>query len=139
MEKILSENELSAIATKIFLTVHKTLGPGLYESIYENAICIELNHAGVKYKRQEPVPAFYKGVDLDIGYVADIILEDKLIIELKSVDKLLPVHFKQLQSYLKLKNMKLGLLVNFNVELIKDGINRVVNGLEPGFERFNRN
>jgi len=125
----LSENELSKILVNIFLKIHRTLGPGLLESVYESAICYELEKLRIFYKRQTEITVFYEDVKMDIGFRADIIVENKVIIELKSVESLSPVHFKQLLTYLRLTDLKLGLLVNFNEVLIKDGINRVVNNL----------
>jgi GxxExxY protein len=123
------ENELATILVDIFYQVHKTLGPGLLESVYEEAICFELTQNGISFDRQKGIPVNYKTVKLELGFRADIIIENCLIVEIKSIDTLAPVHFKQLITYLRLTGMKLGLLVNFNSSLIKDGIKRVVNNL----------
>jgi GxxExxY protein len=125
----MDENELATILVDIFYQVHKTLGPGLLESVYEEAISFELSLKNLEFKRQQGIPVNYKGVNLDLGFRADIIVENKVIIEIKSVDLLAPVHFKQVLTYLKLTDMRLGLLVNFNCALIKQGIKRVVNNL----------
>ena len=109
------------------IEVYKTLGPGLLESIYEKALLHELIANGLKSQSQVPVQVDYKGENLGEGLRMDILVEDKLIIELKSVEELLPVHYKQLLTYLKLTGKKVGLLINFNVENIVDGIHRVVN------------
>ena len=122
-------NDLSKVIVNIFYIIHKNLGPGLLESIYERAICYELKKLNISFEYQKGVNVFYEGEDLDIGFRADIIVDSKIIIEVKSVESIAPVHFKQLQSYLKCTNLKLGLLVNFNSDLIKDGIRRVVNRL----------
>jgi len=128
-KSIMTENEISKILVNIFLKVHRTLGPGLLESVYEVAICYELDKAGIKYKRQADIAVSYENIKLDLGFRADIIVEEKVIVELKSVESIMAVHPKQLLTYLKLTNIKLGLLVNFNVVLIKDGITRIVNNL----------
>lgn len=125
----MSENEISRILVDVFIKIHKTLGPGLLESVYEEVVGIELNSNGLKYERQKEIIPTYDGHKLSIGFRADFIVEDKIIVELKSVQELLPVHAKQLLTYLKLSDLKLGLLVNFNVELMKNGIHRVVNNL----------
>jgi GxxExxY protein len=124
----MTENELSKIAVDICYRVHKQLGPGLLESVYEAAIYYELDKAGISYTRQEGIRATYDGIYLDIGFRADIIIENKLILELKSIEVLTKVHHKTVLTYLKLSGIKLALLVNFNVELIKDGIHRKIVG-----------
>ena len=125
----MKENEIASSLVNIFLTVHKELGPGLLESIYEAAICYELDRTPYFYQRQRDIKVKYKDSILEMGFRADIIVEKKVIIEVKSVETLAPVHHKILLSYLKLTGLKLGLLVNFNVNLIKDGISRIVNNL----------
>ncbi|MGE0636519.1 MAG: GxxExxY protein [Bacteroidia bacterium] len=125
----MNENELSAVLVNIFLKVHKELGPGLLESVYEEIVSFELAEAGFEFTRQQAIPVIYQNKKLEIGFRADIIVENKVIIEIKSIDTIAPVHQKQLLTYLKLTDIKLGLLVNFNVNLIKDGICRVVNNL----------
>ncbi len=109
--------------------VHKTLGPGLLESAYEACLVMELILRGLKVEQQKNLPVFYKGNKLDVGYRLDLLVENEIIIELKAVEKLLPIHEAQLISYLKLSDKRLGYLINFNVTLIKDGISRKVNNL----------
>ena len=123
------ENEISKIVVDCCYNIHTKLGPGLFESVYEEVLSYELNRSKLIYERQRTVPIFYEDIKMDIGFISDIIVENKVIIEIKSVEKLAPVHYKQLLTYLKLTGMKLGLLVNFNVNLIKDGIKRIVNNL----------
>ena len=125
----MSENELSKIVFDCALKVHQTLGPGLLESAYEECLFFELKKTGLRIEKQKPLPLIYEEIKLEIGYRLDIIVENKLILEIKSVDILNEVHFAQLLTYLKLTNCKLGLLINFNVALIKNGIRRIVNNL----------
>ena len=120
-------NEIIGAVIDIFIKIHSRLGPGLLESIYEEVICYELKKRNLNFKRQEGIEVFYDGNKMDIGFRADIIVEDKVIVEIKSVEALAPVHHKQLLTYLKLTDKKVGLLVNFNVNLVKDGIVRIVN------------
>ena len=125
----MTENELSKIVFDCALKVHQNLGPGLLESAYEECLFYELRKTGLEVQKQKSLPLVYEEVKLDIGYRIDIFIENKLIIEVKSVDALNEVHFAQLLTYLKLTDCKLGLLINFNVTLIKNGIKRVVNNL----------
>lgn len=125
----MKENDLSKQALDICFNIHRELGPGLFESVYEEVLCYELERVGLSYHRQQPVPVFWKDRKMNIGFVADVIIEKKLMIEIKSVQNLAPVHKKQLLTYLKLTNLKLGLLINFNEELLKTGIKRIVNRL----------
>ncbi len=125
----MTENEISRILVDIFIKVHSHLGPGLLESVYEEAICYELAKRRINHKRQIGISVMYDEIKMDLGFRADIIVEDKVIIELKSVEILAPVHHKQLLTYLRLTDNKLGLLVNFNVNLVKNGIVRIVNNL----------
>ena len=125
----MTENEISGVLVNIFLRIHKSLGPGLLESVYEEVICYELSKEKISYKRQHHIRVFYEGVEMDFGFRADVIVEEKVIIEVKSVETLSRLHFKVLLTYLKLSDIKLGLLVNFNVELIKNGIHRLANKL----------
>jgi GxxExxY protein len=125
----MNENELSKIIVDCCYKIHNKLGAGLLESVYEEILSYELERNKLRYERQKLIPIVYEDVKLDIGFKADIIVEEKVIIEIKSVEMVLPVHHKQLITYLKLTNLKLGLLVNFNVNLIKDGIKRIVNKL----------
>lgn len=125
----MTENELSKIVVNCCYKIHTKLGPGLLESVYEEVLCYELRKHNLNYLRQNPVKVIYEEVTLDIGFIADIIVEDKLILELKSVESLKNVHYKQLLTYLRLNDKKLGLLINFNENLIKNGIKRIVNNL----------
>jgi GxxExxY protein len=118
---------LAAIVVDSTFAVHKELGPGLLESAYEACLSHELRLRGVNHQLQLPVPLSYKGIRVEIGYRADVIVEEKLLVELKSIDQLLPVHTAQVITYLRLKKFPLGLLINFNEVLIKHGIHRVLN------------
>jgi len=123
-------NRLNKITEKIInaaINVHRALGPGLLESTYEACIFYDLSQTDMKVERQKPLPIVYKDVKLDCGYRMDLLIEDEVIVELKSVEKLLPIHKAQLISYLKLSGCKVGLLINFNVKILKNGIHRVVN------------
>ena len=126
---MITENELSKIVFNCALKVHQNLGPGLLESAYEECLFYELMKKGLDIQKQKALPLVYEEVKLDIGYRIDIIIENKLILEIKSVEALNDIHFAQLLTYLKLTNCKLGMLINFNVLLIKNGIKRVVNNL----------
>ena len=106
--------------------VHKTLGPGLLESTYETCLCYELEKAGIKYEKQKELIINYKGVRLDNGYRIDILVENDIIIELKSVEALLPVHTAQIMTYIKLSKKRIGLLINFNVTNLQNGIHRYI-------------
>ena len=108
------------------IAVHQSLGPGLLESAYEACLCAELADMGLAFDRQRPLRLTYKGSVVDCGYRMDLVVEDKILLELKSVDKLLPIHEAQLITYLKLSGLKIGLLMNFNTQLMKDGIKRKV-------------
>jgi GxxExxY protein len=125
----MNENELAAVVVNCCYRIHTRLGPGLLESVYEEVLCYELMEAGLSFIRQTDIPVYYNELILEIGFRADIIVENKVIIELKSIECIAPVHKKQLLTYLKLTGLKLGLLINFNVALIKDGIIRIVNNL----------
>ncbi|HEX8657725.1 MAG TPA: GxxExxY protein [Hymenobacter sp.] len=124
------ENNISYLIRKAAYDVHVALGPGLLESAYEAALTHELRAAGLRVQNQVPLPMIYKEIQLDVGYRLDLLIENKVVVELKTVDALLEVHHMQLLTYLKLSGHKLGLLINFNVARIKDGIIRKVNGLE---------
>ena len=126
----MTENEIGQIIVDLALAVHRALGPGLLELVYEVILEHELEKRGLKVRRQVPVPIEYEGIKFQEGFRADIVVEDKVIIELKSVEQVTGAHKKQVQTYLKLTGLKLGFLLNFNTELMKDGITRVVNGLE---------
>lgn len=125
----MSENEVAKVAVDICYRIHKQYGPGLFESVYEQIFCHEWNKLGLPLARQKGIKVIHDGIDMGIGFVPDLVLCDKVIVELKSVENLAEVHYKQLLTYLKLTNIKLGLLINFKVPLIKDGIHRIVNNL----------
>jgi len=125
----MTENELSKVVFDCALKVHQSLGPGLLESAYEECLFYELKKTGLEAQKQKSLPLFYEEVKLEVGYRIDLIVENKIILEIKSVDTLNDVHFAQLLTYLKLTNCKLGMLINFNVVLIKNGIKRIVNNL----------
>ena len=120
-------NRLTEQVIGAAIQVHKALGPGLLESAYEACLMYELSQLSLKFESQKALPVAYRGVQLECGYRLDLLVEGRLIIELKAVDKLLPIHNAQLLSYLKLSSTRLGLLINFNVNLLKDGIVRIVN------------
>lgn len=124
----MDENELAKIVFELGLKVHKNLGPGLLESSYEECLFYETNKLGIKVEKQKALPLIYEEVKLDIGYRIDLIVENKLIIEIKSVEALNDLHMAQILTYLKLSNCKLGLLINFNSVLFKNGVKRVING-----------
>jgi GxxExxY protein len=120
-------NELTGGVIGAAIEVHKALGPGLLESAYEECLCRELEIRDIPYERQKELPIKYKGVKLDCGYRLDIVVEGRLILELKTCEKLEPIHEAQLLTYLKLSGIKYGLLINFNVAVLKDGIKRLAN------------
>jgi len=125
----LTENEIAAIVVDVAYKIHVKLGPGVFESVYEAVMTRALTKRGLEVKRQYPIPVSYDGEEFDEGFRADLIIENKVIIELKSQETVLPVHKKQLLTYLRLSGLRLGLLINFGQEYIKNGIHRVVNGL----------
>jgi GxxExxY protein len=125
----MNENELSNIIIGCAIKFHKALGPGLLESAYEECLNYEITKTGLKVEKQKPQPLIYEEVKLDCGYRIDLLIDNKLIIEIKSVEALNDVHLAQVLTYLKLSNCKLGLLINFNVALLKKGLKRVVNKL----------
>lgn len=123
------ENEIATLALDLAFKIHRVTGPGLFESVYEEILCYELNKAGIAFKRQEGIPLVYDNLRMNLGFRADLIVCDKVIIEIKSVECLNEIHFKQVLTYLTLTGLKLGILINFNVAQLKDGIKRVVNHL----------
>jgi GxxExxY protein len=125
----MTENEISKLVVDLSFKIHKQYVPGLFESVYEEIFCYEWSKNGIPFKRQHGVPLVHEEMRMEIGFRADIIIDDKVIVELKSVESLAEIHYKQVQTYLKLTKIKLGLLINFNVPLIKDGIHRIVNNL----------
>ena len=118
----MTENEISKVVFECALKVHKTLGPGLLESAYEECMFYELKKSNLRVEKQKALPLVYEEVNLDVGYRIDIIVENKFIVEIKSVEALNDVHLAQLLTYLRLSDCKLGLLINFNVKLLKDGV-----------------
>ncbi|MCF8085157.1 MAG: GxxExxY protein [Deltaproteobacteria bacterium] len=125
----MTENELSKVIVDKCLKIHRALGPGLLESVYEEILSYEIGTTGIACRRQVAIPVLYESIKLDLGFRADLVVGEKVIVELKSVENILPVHKKQLLTYLKLSGLRLGLLINFNVELIKNGITRIANDL----------
>jgi len=130
MESAMNENAIAKEIVDAAFRIHTALGPGLLESVYDAVLSYELTRRGLRIARQQPIPVVYESVRIDTGFRADLIVEDKVIVEIKSIEALAPVHKKQLLTYLKLADKRLGLLINFHVALIKDGITRIVNGLE---------
>jgi GxxExxY protein len=122
-----ADNRLTDKIIGAAIEVHRTLGPGLLESAYQECMCFELSQLGLEFQRQVELPVRYKGVNLDCGYRIDLIVEGAVIVELKTVSELLPVHSSQLLTYLKLSDKPIGLLINFNVTVLKRGLKRVVN------------
>jgi GxxExxY protein len=125
----MTENEVAKIIVDSAYKVHTTLGPGLLESVYEATLAYELGKRGLQAERQKPLPVVYENIRLEEGYRADLVVSDLVIVELKSVEEIAPVHKKQLLTYLRLADKRLGLLINFGTAKIRDGISRIVNGL----------
>ncbi len=125
----MTENEIATQIVDAAFKIHTTLGPGLLESVYEAVMAEELGRRGLHVVKQQAIPVVYENVKLEIGFRADLIVEGKVIVEIKSVEAVAPVHKKQLLTYLRLADKRLGILINFDTELIKDGISRVVNRL----------
>ena len=125
----MTENDISAVVLDSAMVVHRTLGPGLLESVYSKALALELRSRGLDVEAEVPVDIFYKGEPLGLGFRADLIVGSKVLVELKSVEVMLPVHRKQVLTYLKAKDFKLGLLINFGAPLLKDGFERIAHGL----------
>jgi len=121
------ENEIASKVLNICFDIHKQYGPGLFESVYEKILCYELTKHNLEFVCQYPIEVIHDSVNMDLGFRADVIIEDAVLIELKSISKLEDVHFKQVITYLKLTRLRLGLLINFNEALLKNGIKRVVN------------
>jgi GxxExxY protein len=124
----MKENEITEKIIKAAMKVHTILGPGLLESAYHECLFYELQKAGLKVEKEKPLPIIYDGVKLDCGYRLDLFVEDQVIVELKSIESFKDIHLAQTLTYLKLADRRLGLMINFNVELLKYGIKRVVNG-----------
>jgi GxxExxY protein len=126
----LTENEIGRIVVDAAVAVHRDLGPGLLESVYEVVLAHELKQRGLHVERQVPIPIEYRGLKFNEGFCADIVVEGKVVLELKSIEQVSAVHKKQIQTYLRLTGSKLGFLLNFAAALMKNGITRAVNGLE---------
>jgi len=124
----MTENDLSNIIIGLAIDVHSVLGPGLLESAYKESLFYKIGKAGLYVEKEKPMPLIFEEVKLECGYRIDLLIENKLVIELKSVEALTDVHFAQTLTYMKLGNYKLGLLMNFNVVKLKDGIKRIING-----------
>lgn len=125
----MTENEVAKQIVDVAFNIHQTYGPGLLESVYEAIMAHELRKRGLLVGRQQPIPVVHDNVRVGVGFRADLIVESKVVVEIKSIEAVAPVHKKQLLTYLRLTDKRLGLLINFNVELIKNGISRVVNQL----------
>jgi GxxExxY protein len=125
----MAENEISKIIIGLAIEVYKSLGPGLLESCYKESLFYELRKADIIVEKEKPIPLIYNEIKLECGYRIDILVENKVVIEIKSVDALNEIHFAQTLTYMKLGNFRLGLLINFNVVLLKDGIKRIVDRL----------
>ena len=123
-------NQLSSKIIGAAIEVHKVLGPGLLESAYEKCLCRELKLRRLSFDAQKPLPVVYKGVEIDCGYKMDLVVKNAIVVELKSCEKIEPIHKAQLLTYLKLSGLNLGLLLNFNVPIMREGITRIVNNLE---------
>lgn len=126
----MNENDVAKQVVDVAFNIHQTFGPGLLESVYEAIMAYELKKRGLLVNRQQPIPVVHDDVRMGVGFRADLIVENKVVVEIKSIEAVSPVHKKQLLTYLRLTDKRLGLLINFNVELIKHGISRIVNRLE---------
>ena len=125
----MDENEIAKVVVDVAFQIHSKLGPGLLESVYQTIMLYELHKRGLRAEKEVPIPVTWENMQIDLGFRADLIVEHKLIIELKSIDSISQVHKKQLHTYLKVTDIRLGLLINFGSELIKDGITRIANKL----------
>jgi GxxExxY protein len=126
----MTENAVAKEIVDVAYRIHTVLGPGLFESVYEAVLASELEKRGLQLARQQPIPVVYEGTRFELGFRADLVVEDKVIVEIKSIAEIAALHKKQLLTYLRLADKRLGLLIDFNVILIKDGITRIANGLE---------
>ena len=129
--RVLEQNPFTEKIVGAAIEVHRHLGPGLLESAYEECLCFELSRVGLHFQRQVHLPVNYKGLRLDCAYKMDLMVEDSVIVEIKAIEELLPIHKAQLLTYLRASGKRFGLLINFNVVLLKDGIQRVLNGFSP--------
>ena len=125
----MKENDIASTVVNLAYQIHTELGPGLFESVYEAILFYELTQQGFKVDRQKCIPVHWKEINLDLGFRSDLIVENKVLIEVKSIEAMAPVHKKQVLTYIRLTGIKLGLLINFNEALIKEGITRIANGL----------
>ena len=125
----MTENEIAKIVVDLCIKIHRALGPGLLESVYEKVLCYELGLAGINFQRQKAISVIYQDIKMDLGFRADIIVDGKLLLELKSSESITTVHHKILLTYLRMTGVKLGLLINFHEALLKNGIKRIVNKL----------
>ena len=125
------QNDISGMIVSTAIKIHMELGPGLMESVYERILCSELRALGLIVEKQKNYPVIWKGDPIDFGFKADLVVENKIIVEIKSIESLAPVHYKQLQTYLKISGLQVGLLMNFNEEKLKNGLRRVVNNFMP--------
>ena len=125
----MTHNQIADIILDEAFHIHRTIGPGMLESVYTHCLEYRLNKRGLKTKREVPVPLIFEEVKLECGYRADLLVENLVLVEIKSVEKLIDIHFAQTLTYLKFLNLKLGILLNFNTVLLKDGIRRIANGL----------
>ena len=125
-EKTLKDSDLTELIIQSAIEVHRTLGPGLLESAYEECLCYEIYLRGVPLERQKALPLVYKGLKLDCGYRMDLVVAERVVVELKCVDKILPIHEAQVLTYLKLSGLQTGLILNFHTHVLKDGIKRLV-------------
>ncbi len=121
------ENELATVILDVCFRIHRLYGPGLFESVYEELVCYEFAKENISFERQKGIPLIHEEVKLEVGFRADLVIENKLLVELKSIETLADIHHKQVQTYLKLSKLKLGLLINFNVPYLKEGIKRIIN------------
>ena len=128
MSSFYRENDISGLVVDTCIKIHKLYGPGLFESVYEEIFCYEWDKTGIPYAKQKAIPVIHETIKLEVGFRADIIIDNKVLLELKSVERLADVHYKQVLTYLKLTGIKLGMLINFNEVLLKDGIHRIING-----------
>ena len=126
----MTQNQITELIIRASIEVHKALGPGLLESVYEECLCRELSLQGIAFTRQNPIPVEYKNIKLECGYRLDLLVENSVVVEIKSVEKILSVHEAQLLTYLRLGHWNVGLLINFNVSLLKDGVKRKVLGFK---------
>ncbi|MDR2204825.1 MAG: GxxExxY protein [Flavobacteriaceae bacterium] len=122
------ENDISGMVLNTCIKIHKQYGPGLFESVYEEIFCYEWSKTDIPFERQKSIPVIHETIKMEIGFRADVIIDNKVLLELKSVENLADVHYKQVLTYLKLTGIKLGLLINFNEVLLKNGIHRIING-----------